>query len=160
MGAQTRQVGGGAASPVANDFNAFLSQQLTGRQTNPQLMGLQQMRQSAQAGRFGAASGTVNRALDAAIRQQQANMQQPQQQSQSAFQNAFGQALSGQVQDQSGAQNALRNFFSNPQQNFGLPDFQNPFNAPQYQGHRIFTKIRIDIGSFPRRFPIRMIALP
>ena len=137
MGAQTRQVGGGAATPVANDFNAFLSQQLTGRNTNPTLMGLQQLQQGAQSGQFGAAGGTINRALQQAINQQQSNTQQPQQQT-SAFQNAFQNAISGNVNDMSGAGGFLQNFFQNPSQyNLSVPQYQNQYTAPEFQGANV-----------------------
>lgn len=55
---------------------------------------------------------------------------QPQQ---TGFQQAFGNQLSGQVNDISGANSALQNFFGNPSQNNIPTNFGNTFASPQYQ---------------------------
>jgi hypothetical protein len=100
MGAKTKTVGGGAATPVAEGFNNFLLQQLQGPAT-----------------------------------QQQSNAMQPQQQT-SGFQNAFNSMLGGNVNDQSGAGNALQQYFQGQQNNIPT-NFGNTFNAPQYQGQNV-----------------------
>lgn len=117
MGAKTKQVGGGSAAPLADNWNNFLNQQLTGQalpaQNNP--MG-------------GWANGISN-----AIRQQQSNAAQPAQQSQTGFQNAFNQAMSGQVNDSSGAFGALQGLIADPSKNFANTNFANTFTGPQFQ---------------------------
>ena len=98
MGAKTREVGGGAATPVANEFNNFLMQQLRGPAA-----------------------------------QQMSNAQQPMQQA-TGFQQQFNNMLSGNVNDQSGAGAALSQYFQNPNSTNLGTDYQNTFNAPQFQG--------------------------
>jgi hypothetical protein len=122
MGAKVKEVGGGTATPVANEFNNFLMQQLGGGGNRP-----------AGWSNFGPGSPGWN-PVTAATVQQQSNAQQPQQQSQTGFQNAFQNAISGQVQDNSGAGGALQNFFKNPNaNNLNLPQFQNQFVTPQFR---------------------------
>jgi hypothetical protein len=124
MGAKTREVGGGSATGVANEFNNFLMQQLRGPG--------QGVVRPADAQNFGPGSPGWNPVTADAVRQQ-SNAQQPQQQT-SAFQNAFGGMLEGNVNDMSGANNALQQFFQNPgANNLNLPQFQNQFTAPQFQ---------------------------
>lgn len=124
MGARTREVGGGSAVGVANDFNSFLSQQLRGgsapSRSDPRF--LQQFNPN-----------DPNTNFDNWARQHTSNSMQPGQQT-SNFQNAFQGALSGQVNDMSGAGGALQNFFQNPSaNNLNIPQFQNQFTSPQFQ---------------------------
>jgi hypothetical protein len=120
MGARERQIGGGAATGVANDFNSFLREQLQGPRTamprNPYNMG----------GGFETGNGMI----DGNNTMMQNNAQQPQMQGGSSFRDAFGNAMSGQVRDISGAGGALNNFFQNPNA-MNLPtNFGNQFSAP------------------------------
>lgn len=111
MGAKTKQVGGGAATPVANNWNQFL---------NSQLMGGQQ-----QGGPTGA-SGAPGDPMTPFMNMAQSNAQQPFQQQQ-GFQGALQGALGGNVQDMSGANAALQNYFKNPTQ------FSNPYTQQNFQ---------------------------
>lgn len=131
MGAKAKDVGGGAATPVAQEFNNFLMQQLTGKslptqpQINPALAGLPGMDK-----------------IQNFINQQQSNAQQPMQQS-TGFQQAFNGMLQGNVNDQSGASKALQQYFGG--QNQGIPtNFANTFNGPAYQG--------VDLAQLPTNF--------
>jgi len=219
MGAQTRQVGGGQATPVANNFNNWLNSQLMGtpmpgpaQQPTAQgamdafnagggrfgggMQAIQQYQQGLQAGTpqqgmqqqpqpgmapgqgfdpraaeadpqgfaqwnrdrtaFNAqqqggmnggaqpgggmvtdyanpmqtGGGTPGNAnpMQGEINRQQSNSMQPQQQ-QVGFQQAFNGALNGRVNDASGAQGAIQQFFQNP-----TNQFSNQFTAPQFQG--------------------------
>ncbi|MCE2973026.1 MAG: hypothetical protein LW852_06225 [Sediminibacterium sp.] len=130
MGARTRQVGGGSATPVADEFNNFLLGQLRtvgGGGTpmlspaNPQF--LQQFDRN-----------NPNTNFENWSRQQQSNANQPAQQSGSAFGNAFNNALTGQVQDNSGAFGQLRNALADPSQFNAPTNFQNPYNSQQFAG--------------------------
>lgn len=124
MGARTREVGGGSAVGVANDFNSFLSQQLRGGSA-PSRSDPRFLRQ------FNPNDPNTN--FDNWARQHTSNSMQPGQQT-SNFQNAFQGALSGQVNDMSGAGGALQNFFQNPSaNNLNIPQFQNQFTSPQFQ---------------------------
>ena len=145
MGAQTKTVGGGAATGVANGWNQFLQQQLMGQPqaANPQLDGLTQMRN--QLSSLPGFKGNLGK-LDAEIARQQSNAQQPMQQSNSAFQSLYNNAASGQIGDQSGAGAAIQNFFQNPSNNFQLPQFQNPYTAPQYQN--------VNLSQLPTNFGV------
>jgi hypothetical protein len=126
MGAQTRQVGGGSATGVANNWSNFLNQQLMGSAPNQATQNLQGFQ-----GQFGNDSffgRNVNNLLQREINRQQSNAQQPQQQS-SAFRDAFQGALQGGVRDISGAGGAIQNYFQNP-----TNQFTNQYVAPQFQG--------------------------
>lgn len=122
MGAKPRDIGGGAATPVAGAFNDFLMQQLTG----------QNAQQPRQVPDF---IQRLNPDLASRMRQQNSNAQQPQQQ-QTGFQNAFNSMLSGNINDQSGAGAALQNYFQNGSNN--LPtNFGNTFQAPEYSAAQL-----------------------
>jgi hypothetical protein len=124
MGAKTKEVGGGSATPVANEFNNFLMQQMTGQKL-PMING-------KPATSFGSP------AIQGGINQQQSNAQQPQQQSQTGFQNAYNNALSGNVNDISGAGGAVQNFFNDPTaNNLSLPQFNNQYTSPDFQGANV-----------------------
>jgi hypothetical protein len=128
MGAQTKQVGGGSATPMAGNFNNFLNQQLMGgggpSPQQQQLMNAQQHFQNM-GGQFGnRAAGMLNNQ----IMQQQSNQQQPGQQS-SAFQNGFNAMMGGNVNDISGAGGAIQQYFQNPSN-----QFTNQYQNQQFQG--------------------------
>lgn len=137
MGAKPKDIGGGAATPVAGAFNDFLIQQLTGRAApNPAQAG------ATQLSGMGGWMGAQGQAMQNEINRQQSNTAQPNQQA-TGFQNAFNGMLSGQVNDQSGAGNALQQYFQNPSNQ--LPtNFGNSFNPAQYQG--------VDLQSLPTNF--------
>lgn len=134
MGTNSSIVGGGRATGVADAYNNFLMQQLTGmgqgqgqgqgNATNSVDNAFQQMsrsmgfgdpnRQNAQNSVNGINQNISNgmspqNAAD--IWRQQSNQMQPGQQSGSAFSNLFNQMAGGKVNDQSGAQGMLQNFF-------------------------------------------------
>jgi hypothetical protein len=94
MGAQPRNVGGGGAVPVANDWNQFLRQQLTGMNPNQQnVQGLQQMMgnlPNMPAGLRGQVTGQMQNEIN----RLQSNAGQPQQQ--------VGQATNGMLGNQQG----------------------------------------------------------
>lgn len=131
MGAKTKTVGGGSATGVADGFNAFLMQQLQGGGGGSGIpVNQQQFLQQFDR------TNPATTQLDGFNRQLTSNANQPQQQT-SGFQNAFNSALAGNVNDQSGANGALQNFFQN-QNGRDIPtNFQNTFNAPQYQGQNV-----------------------
>lgn len=132
MGAKTKEVGGGSAAPVANEFNNFLMQQLRGG-------GGAIMPPGAQS--FGPGSPGWNPETAKQVN----NAQQPQMQTATGFQNAFNNALNGQVNDQSGANAALQNFFSNPSaNNLNLPTFNNQYTSPDF--------INAQISQLPTNF--------
>ena len=105
MGARTREVGGGSATGVANEFNNFLAQQLRGA-TPPSASDPRFLQQ------FDRTNPNTN--FENWSRQQTSNAMQPGQQT-SNFGNAFNAALGGQVNDMSGAGGALQNFFRSMQ---------------------------------------------
>lgn len=127
MGAKTKQVGGGAATPVANNWNQFLNSQLMGGQQQPQQGGginpydWNRMTTGSVTG----ASGAPGSPLTPFMNMAQSNAQQPFQQQQS-FQGALQGALGGNVRDISGAGGALQNYFQN-QQGFTNPYTQQAF---------------------------------
>lgn len=128
MGAQPRNVGGGSATPVANNWNQFLNSQLG---VSPQ-QHQAQMLSNAMANNNLMSGSPVGQRMQNRINQQISNSVQPQQQSQTGFQNAFNQALSGQVNDQSGAFGVLQNALQNPSQ-FNLPtNFGSGFNPASF----------------------------
>lgn len=115
MGAKTKTVGGGAATGVANDWNAFLKQQLAG---NP---------------------------MGGSMTQQMSNQQQPMQQT-GGFQQAFGNMMNGNINDISGANAALQNYFQNPN-GMNIPtNFGNQYTAPQFSG--------VDLSQLPTNFGV------
>lgn len=126
MGAQTRQVGGGAATGTANQFQGFLQQMMGGSGQQAQ-SGMPYMAQQP--------AGMPNQ-LWQHIQQQQNNAMQPQQQTGNTTGGMFGtlvnNAASGQVNDQTGAGAALgQQIAAGPQAG---PQFQNPYTSQQFQG--------------------------
>lgn len=135
MGAKTKQVGGGAATPVANNWNQFLNSQLMGGQQPQQGGGINPYDWNRMTtGSVTGASGAPGSPLTPFMNIAQSNAQQPFQQQQS-FQGALQGALGGNVRDISGAGGAIQNFF----QNQPTPtQFTNPYtaaatNLPQFQ---------------------------
>jgi hypothetical protein len=133
MGAKVRETGGGNAMPVASEFNNFLMQQLTGQPT------AQQQQPTSPW-----ANNPILKQLQGKINQQDSNAVQPQQQT-TGFQTAFNDMLSGKVNDQSGAGNALQQYFQNQGQNNIPTNFGNTFIAPQYQGQDV-TQLGTSFG--------------
>lgn len=109
MGAKTKTVGGGTATPVANEFNNFLLSQLTGG-AGPSMGQRNALGMLDNMAGKGGAYENVARQLQNQINQSVSNGQQPQQQT-SQFQNAFQSALGGNVNDMSGANAAMQGFF-------------------------------------------------
>lgn len=120
MGAKTKTVGGGSATGVANDWNAFLSNQLNGggQGTVPNNQGWKpgDPMMEVSKGQFGALNNNNN-------------PQTPGSQQNSNFQNAFSNMLGGKVNDISGAGGALNNFFNKPTEYSNQYTSQN-YNAP------------------------------
>lgn len=118
MGAKTREVGGGAATPVASGWNQFLGSQLFGQAPPGVNPGQWQQLQAGGAGpigagqQAGAASGAPGGPLTPFMNMAASNAQQPFQQQQT-FQGALQGALGGNVRDISGATQALQDFFQN-----------------------------------------------
>lgn len=126
MGAKTKTVGGGTATPVANEWNNFLMQQLRGGggAAQPSIADPSFLQQFDR--------NNPNTSFANYARQQQNNAAQPGAQSQNAFGNAMNNALTGQVRDISGAGGALQNFFGDTSQNRLNTNFANTFTAPTY----------------------------
>lgn len=146
MGAQPRNVGGGAAVPVANSWNQFLQQQLTGQNPNQQqIAGLQQM-MAGIPNLPGNGQQMVQQNLQNEINRLQSNAGQPQQQVGAAtggqqgmvggngFQNAFQNQLGGNIPDQSGAGGALAGMIQGGPGAFQPQQFQNPYQNQTFQG--------------------------
>lgn len=135
MGAKTKTVGGGTATPVANEFNNFLLSQLTGG-AGPSMGQRNALGMLDNMAGKGGAYENVARQLQNQINQSVSNGQQPQQQT-SQFQNAFQSALGGNVNDMSGANAAMQGFFQNPAQNNIPTNFSNQFNSPEFQAAQL-----------------------
>lgn len=143
MGAKTKTVGGTPVTPVAQGWNQFLGSQLFGQApagVNPSQW------QQLQAGTTGAigsgqgpsagpggppqgGSGAPGSPMTPYMNMANSNAQQPFQQQQ-GFQQAFQSMLGGNVQDISGANAALQNFFKSQQ---APTQYTNPYTPPNLQ---------------------------
>ena len=138
MGTNTKTVGGGAATGTANDFQAFLRQQMTGQNQQQQGMGDQIGRLQRGGDRMGQMFGGRN-PFQGEIDRLQNNFNQAGKQTGNAtggqygsggsFGDMYGQAASGKVTDQSGAFGQLQNFLGN-----GQNQYQNPYQSQTFQG--------------------------
>jgi hypothetical protein len=160
MGAKPKNVGGGANVGTADAWNQFLQQQLMGGgQQNPAVQaGMAQgasnaqqpgqQQQAAQAGIDGAMQAGGMTAFNGPQipglqggggnggmyfgGNQQFNSQTGG--GGSTFGNAFQNMMNGNVNDISGANNALQNYFNNPNANNLPTNFQNQWNSPNFIG--------------------------
>lgn len=136
MGAKEKTVGGGGATPVANDWNSWLQSQL-GSQAGGNALGGQNLDQAKNALRnSGMPIGIqeqIMRSWDASAATQ--GNRTPASTTPSTFQNLVNGAASGNVNDSTGAQGILQRILSGGVQN--SPQYTNPYTSPEFSGPKL-----------------------